>query len=318
MRRSVGFTLVELLVVIAIIGILVSLLLPAVQSARESGRRTQCQNNLKQLALGLQAFHDANKRFPSAHQIHVTDYSSYFRERPAKGYKSDGHPLEGDFWSWTTRIAPFIEQKPFYESLNLDAWPWWQTNAKGDDVVAFRCITFVCPSSGESDPHWTDGTHRATLTSYLGISGRNQFKEANGQDGMLYVNSWVGMHGVTDGTSNTLIIGERPPSKTLLYGWQWAGAGDMPHFGATDVVLGVHERALDPNAKPDYFRRGTREDPGDIHRYHFWSQHPGGANWALVDGSVRFMSYGAGGPENTNTVIEAMSTRNKADKIESQ
>ena len=117
------------------------------------------------------------------------------------------------------------------------------------------------------------------------------------------------------------MIGERPPSKTLIYGWQWAGAGDSPYFGATDVVLGVHERALLPTAKPDFFRPGTLTDPDDIHRYHFWSLHPGGGCWAMCDGSVRFISYSAGGPQLVSTtstpaarnVIEAMSTRNSGE-----
>jgi hypothetical protein len=142
---------------------------------------------------------------------------------------------------------------------------------------------------------------------YLAVSGRNQFKEApaNGQDGMVYVNSSVRLAAVTDGTSNTLLIGERTTSNTLLFGWQWAGAGDPPYFGATDVALGVFERPLDPATTPDYFRMGKTLD-----RYHFWSLHPGGANWALTDGSIRFMSYNAAGPENVNSgVIGAMATR---------
>ena len=110
---------------------------------------------------------------------------------------------------------------------------------------------------------------------------------------------------------------ERPPSTNLDYGWQWAGSGDSPYFGACDVVLGVNERAGDPSAKPDFFRPGTIIDPTDSHRYHFWSLHPGGGNWAIADGSVRFLSYGAGGPQAVATtstpamptIIEAMATR---------
>ncbi len=121
---------------------------------------------------------------------------------------------------------------------------------------------------------------------------------------------------ITDGTSNTLMIGERPPSVTLEYGWQWAGAGDPPYFGATDVVLGVLERPFVPTAKPDFYRPGTIQDPSDLHRYHFWSLHPGGGNWALSDGSVKFIAYTAGGPQSSTvtpifpvSIIEAMATR---------
>jgi prepilin-type N-terminal cleavage/methylation domain-containing protein len=315
-RSSRGFTLVELLVVIAIIGILVALLLPAVQAAREAGRRTQCLNNLKQQALAMHTFHDTYKRFPSAHQIDCAWYSSFQCETPVGGYKSGtGYPEEGPFWSWSMAIAPFIEMSNIHEAADHSAWPWWQTMPDGTWLNEFRCATFVCPSDVRGRLVWTDGTHRVALTSYLAVSGRNQFKEAGGQDGIVYVNSAVPMAGISDGTSNTLLIGERPPSNNLLYGWQWAGAGEFPHFGATDVVLGVFERPLSPSAQPDFYRRGSVIDPLDLHRYHFWSLHPGGGDWALADGSVRFIAYEAGGPQNTSggpytpTVIEAMSTR---------
>lgn len=212
------------------------------------------------------------------------------------------------------RIAPFIEMGNLKDQANLSAsaagWPWWQKLPNGQDLVAAKCPTFICPSALRGNHEWTDGVNSVALTMYLAVSGRNQFVEAGGQDGMVYVNSQVKMGDVTDGTSNTLLIGERMTSSTLLYGWQWAGAGDAPHFGATDVVLGVFERPLVPTATSDYFRLGKIIDPLDLHRYHFWSQHPGGANFALVDGSVRFISYNAAGPQNTSPgVVGAMATR---------
>jgi hypothetical protein len=175
----------------------------------------------------------------------------------------------------------------------------------------------VCPSDPRGGIQVNFGTNKVALASYLGVTGRNQFKEAAGQDGVLYVNSAVRMAAILDGTSNTLVIGERPPSSSQSYGWQWAGAGDTPFFGATDVVLGVLERALVPTAAPDFFRAGTVNDPTDIHRYHFWSLHPGGALWALADGSVRFIGYEAGGPQNTSspTIVEAMATRDGGESV---
>jgi prepilin-type processing-associated H-X9-DG protein len=274
---------------------------------------------LKQQALGLHHFHDTYRRFPSAHQIMPGTYcTTYACNSTPGGLDTQGYPSEGPFWAWTMKIAPFIEMNNLYESVDIHAWPWWQTAPDGTDPNGQLCPTFICPSDARGGIQADYGTHKVALTSYLGVSGRNQFQEAGGQDGILFVNSAVNMAGIRDGTSTTLMVGERPPSTSQIYGWQWAGAGDAPHFGATDVVLGVLERALAPTAAPDFYREGTIVDPTDLHRYHFWSLHPGGANWALADGSVRFISYEAGGPENASspTVVEAMATRSGGESVD--
>ena len=325
-RSREAFTLVELLVVIAIIGILVSLLLPAVQAAREAARRTQCVNNLKQQALGLHNFHDSLGRFPSAHQIGNTWYSGYRRNVPPGGLTfNSSYPNEGPFWSWTMRIAPFIEMGSLKDEANMDGtpagWPWWQRKKDGETVVGTTCKTFICPSDVRGGLVYRSGTATAALTSYLAVSGTNQFLEANGQDGIIYVNSGVKFRDITDGTSQTVMIGERPPANNLLYGWQWAGAGDYPHFGTADVVLGVHERAGSPTAVSDYYRPGVAVDPSNLHRLHFWSFHPGGANWALADGSVQFLGYEVDGFRNSTnggpvTILEKMATRAKGELVD--
>ncbi len=333
-----GFTLVELLVVIAIIGILVSLLLPAVQAAREAARRTQCVNNMKNIALACHNFHDVKRRFPSAHQIGLTWYSPFQRQSPPGGLTpGSSYPAEGPFWSWMMRIAPYIEMQNLQALANMDGtpagWPWWQQLPTGGSVCGVHDAIFSCPSDYRNAEElvWGSGSSAAALTSYLGVSGRHQFKETptapvapvlgGGQDGILYVNSRVRFADILDGSSNTLLIGERPPAFGLEYGWQWAGAGDYPHFGAADVVLGVHERPESQNAQPDFYRRGEANDPGMVHRYHFFSFHPTGANWALADGSVRFMIYNIDGPQNGDTgsvptVLEMLSTRNKGEAVE--
>jgi prepilin-type processing-associated H-X9-DG protein len=130
------------------------------------------------------------------------------------------------------------------------------------------------------------------------------------------VNSSVEISSITDGTSNTLLVGERPTSNTLAYGWMWAGSGDFPYFGSTDTILGVRERSMDPTAQPDFFRPGDLNDPTDQHRQHFWSLHPAGGNFLYADGSVHFITYAAGTANvavvsNINvSLLEALASRN--------
>ena len=191
-----------------------------------------------------------------------------------------------------------------YKMWDKTKWPWWQFQtgmpAIGANTVnSIKTKIMQCPSDSRSNLACLDGDGNgsgmvAALTGYLGVDGKDQFLEDGGQDGMLYVNSSVKLTDVTDGLSNTIFVGERPPSNDLYYGWMWAGSGDSPYFGATDVVLGVTEvTSGTPNGPRDFYRPGSLNDPQNLHRYHFWSLHPGGGMWLFGDGHVQFIRYAA-------------------------
>jgi prepilin-type N-terminal cleavage/methylation domain-containing protein/prepilin-type processing-associated H-X9-DG protein len=319
-RRA--FTLIELLVVIAIIAVLIGLLLPAVQKVREAAARVQCQNNLKQIGVALHGYHDSRGRFPAALNINPawSPGSNYHLEKPAAGIDpASGYPLEGPFFSWMLLIAPYMEQDAVYKGFDPKRLPWWQyipgRPATGENTLNGIAVkSFQCPSDARSNLITYDTGNKVSLTGFMAVNGLNQFYETGGQDGVLYVNSAVKIIGITDGTSNTLLVGERPPSKDLVYGWLWAGSGDPPYFGSTDVCLGVRERiTTNLRERPDFFRPGTIDDPMNIHRYHFWSLHPSGGNFLFADGGVRFITYAAGtayiGGSSTVTLMEALASR---------
>ena len=212
------------------------------------------------------------------------------------------------------------------------AWPWWMqipgmTGSKSY-VVSQTFKIYSCPSDTRGLLTWSDGSHEHALTSYMAVVGRDSYKETlpgtgdptatsaklAGQDGVLYVNSKVTMAGISDGTSNTLLIGERPPDSTTEYGWMWVAWGyDGYGFGAGDCLLGVRERIPSMQTTPGLYRPGNPNNPSDYN--HYWSMHPGGGMWLMGDGSVRFIAYSAGAAVVTQvngvnvTLLEAMASR---------
>jgi prepilin-type processing-associated H-X9-DG protein/prepilin-type N-terminal cleavage/methylation domain-containing protein len=271
--QRTAFTLIELLVVIAIIASLLGLLLPAVQKSRMAAARTSCINNLKQIGLALHNYHDTNGSLPPG----ITP--------PLKG---EPFPHMG----WLARVLPFIEQQPLW-NLTLIAYEEAASNPYGLPHYGFMTPIrlFSCPADGRADGnHPTHDIFRVALTDYLGVLGTNYTID----DGVLYWGSHTRLTGITDGTSNTLLVGERPPSPDFWYGW-WYAAEGQENSGSGDTVLGVRE-LRSPSAPytvncppgPYHFVFGNLNNMCDT--FHFWSLHSGGANFLFADGSVEFLS----------------------------
>jgi prepilin-type N-terminal cleavage/methylation domain-containing protein len=211
-NRRVGFTLVELLVVIAIIGVLIGLLLPAVQMAREAARRTQCQNQLKQLALALQNYHDTMKTFPPA---------GYF----GKPGPPPVPPFPAYHHTWLTSILPFIEQKPLRDTIAFADRPGIESRAWGQGVVGTQLKNLMCPSdAGYKEPGETHGIAFTCYAGSEGITGNPNWETgivdpANGTPWTQfpkradYANIFAGRRAndladCKDGASNLIIIAE--------------------------------------------------------------------------------------------------------------
>jgi prepilin-type N-terminal cleavage/methylation domain-containing protein len=326
-RSRSAFTLIELLVVIAIIAILIGLLLPAVQKVREAAARTQCINNLKQQGLALHGFHDANQAMPRG---------TYDWATPSPGAPNQA-PYQGS-WTWMTYILPYIEQSAAYNQATTFAtgggsnyYSWY------NPVCALPMKVYICPSDPRGAPIIAPGSTFGlpvdiSMTGYLGNAGTRSYSSLPGTwDGVLYTQSKTRMTDVTDGTSNTIFVGERPPSQDLDFGWWFAAYGYDGH-GVGDCLMTSNDVAIanyflnNGNAigsPPPCYTSNPAQliglQTGNVKYFcdssHYWSHHTGGALFLMGDGSCRFLTNAAGmsvaGTFNgvSMTVIACMSTR---------
>ncbi len=278
-----GTTLAELLVVLAILGVLAGLLVPAVQRARDAANRTHCGNNLRQIGLALHHFHDTQKTFP-----------------PGVRYRDGADPYP--FMSWNTQLLPFLERDDLWrEALRAYSQDKNFLHDPPHAGLATPLRAYACPSDSRTLDVGTANQLRVAFTSYLGVSGSNQFRK----DGILYLDSRTRIADITDGTGNTFMVGERPPSADGVFGWWYAGEGQAED-GSGDMVLSVRERNVTP-VVPDCPRGPYSFGPGAIRNqcdlFHFWSPHTGGAHFLFADGSARFLRYSA------DSIFPALATR---------
>jgi prepilin-type N-terminal cleavage/methylation domain-containing protein/prepilin-type processing-associated H-X9-DG protein len=296
-RRA--FTLIELLVVIAIIAILIGLLLPAVQKVREAANRAKCTNNLKQMGIALHAFHDAQNVFPSGLGA-VGD-----RNNNNPVYWNPTSPANLQFCSWHTHILPYIEQ----DNLGRTMTP--NVNGLGKPVPLYGC-----PSDPQAQKLYNgNGFNGQLTTSYVGVAGIDIFgAEFPVMSGILYWRSSVNMAAIADGTSNTLLVGERPATPDGWWGW-WDTSRSPNNLWDKDCVDGVHDTLsffgvtngysgpACPNGSAAGVYRAPRS-PADFCDFdHFWSYHPGGAMFLKADGSVGLVPY------SSRLSLEQMATR---------
>ncbi len=296
-KARLGFTLVELLVVIAIIGILVALLLPAVQAAREAARRISCQNNLKQYGIATHNYHDANKKLPQ------------------------GMVLD-QLWSFRALLLPFYEQGNLNDRIPFDlqnqtCYQYCENLPVAENPAAQNIEVALCPSDPiggrvESDPTFGLGTF--ALTNYLGVSGSspqvsnyrrgpllNPPRTVNQLfDGVLFVDSNIGFKHVTDGTSKTIMIGERGLPESISWGWNICAGGDL-NSGDMDSTLSPRFGLLpgDSTSAP------AGAPLGDSHINHYWSYHPGVVQFLNCDGSLNPIAV-----DIERTELKYLATRN--------
>lgn len=316
-RRA--FTLVELLVVIAIIGILVALLLPAVQSAREAARRSQCVNNMKQITLSLSQYEGVKKRFPAARKgcdAYVVNYPGV--DCATKASNPPGFEMAFQGASALIMILPYLEEQSLYDLFHLENMTVWDGQSPCDwcsipdlkTAVASRPVTFVCPSDGEMQYFavWkhdlvVPARQEVATGSYANMAGTQgplsaSLKYAN--DGVFFYNRRIKVSEITDGLSHTLFLGETIEGDLAIGSNIWSNGNRLNS---------TMRAACNPINWPPGNTSGpcgalTDSSGINIANGAFQSRHPGGANFAYGDGHITFL------PDSIDlTVYKALATR---------
>jgi prepilin-type N-terminal cleavage/methylation domain-containing protein/prepilin-type processing-associated H-X9-DG protein len=303
-----GFSLIELLVVIAIIAILISLIVAAAQKARTAADRAYCINNLRQMAIGLNSYASVNGAFPPG----TTPYPA---QSGWSGHANSNYSKFGVL-SWMGWILPYMDNQVLWNQVPQAYAANSNPDINPPHTVSSMILKWhTCPGDNRVLVYQNVGGVIVALTSYLGVNGTN----LRTHDGMLYASypTLIRPMDITDGAAQTLLIGERPPSADMYFGWWYAGAGQWDssqgvniNTGSGDVTLGTQELNLKSVGLPELnacpsgpysFAPGSLTN--DCDTFHFWSLHSGGANFAFADGHVRFLLYSAA------PVLPAMGTR---------
>jgi prepilin-type N-terminal cleavage/methylation domain-containing protein/prepilin-type processing-associated H-X9-DG protein len=249
-RVRTAFTLIELLVVIAIIAVLIGLLLPAVQKVRETAARLRCKNNLKQIGLALHNYHGRMEAFPPGYTSTVA---------------SDGSEL-GPGWGWATHILPDLEQDNVFRLIALNTAITAPTHAavRVQPLAVFRCASDIGPPTFQAAPIGVD----LAFANYVGNFGNNELHDdPSAGNGVLFRNSRIRFADISDGTSNTLAVGER--SSNLFFS-SWTGVVPGADEGHAMVLGSADHTPNSPSA----------------HKEDFASRHVQGVNFLFCDGSV--------------------------------
>ena len=360
--RRPGFTLIELLVVIAIIGVLIALLLPAVQAAREAARRSQCVNNLKQIGLALHNYESANSRFPPGaitYQDIPLDCNVGARSTPGRGH------------TFFTMILGYMEQQAIWNAVNFNynagggmEYGFQHGGAVNRTALISQINSYICPSDFRQKPFTLQQSFNGYgQASYAGMAGTRDIwhwfcgcppgtggsctgSVAIEGDGTLALQFAFRMVDLSDGTSNTITVGEFARFKNdpdqIFQSWSrhgWFGsalAGSTRPNGLASSVPRINAPfqagdqagfpgTLGPTGDTDGWLYVTSPDFRQLGQFGFRSQHPGGANFLFGDGSVKFLketidmgspSYLPTAPNNIG-VYRKLSTRAAGEAISS-